>query len=190
MMRLLLASLVSLLLSAGVAAPVALAQANPQPRPDGDLLLADDFGDAATSALASYDDEWMTWEVAGGVGTLSSSSADNELAVQYPAPAATDVFVEVDMRFDSGEVEGAGVIFHGSNLRERSDTDWHYYHVGIRPGTNVIELGRLTEGLTEVEDLGTCKLPPSRSNFADFRTLPRRGGRHADSCLRRRRLRL
>ena len=42
-MRVLLASLVSLLLSAGVAAPVVLAQANPEPRPDGDLLLADDF---------------------------------------------------------------------------------------------------------------------------------------------------
>ncbi|HRW47911.1 MAG TPA: hypothetical protein P5333_10365, partial [Caldilinea sp.] len=72
-------------------APVALAQADPEPRPDGDLLLADDFDDGAASALASYGDEWMTWEVAGGVGTLSSSSADNELAAQYPAPAATDV---------------------------------------------------------------------------------------------------
>lgn len=170
-MRVLLASLVSLLLSAGVAAPVLLAQADPQSRPDGDLLLADDFDDATTSALASYGDEWMTWEVAGGVGTLSSSSADNELAVQYPAPAAADVFIEVDMRFDSGEVEGAGVIFRGSDLRERSDTDWHYYHVGVRPVTKAIELGRLTEGLTEVEDLGACKLPPSLSNFADFRTL-------------------
>ncbi len=171
MMRVFFAFLVSVLLSAGVAAPVALAQANPQPRPDGDLLLADDFDDAAASALASYGDEWMVWEVAGGVGTLSSSSADNELAVQYPAPAAADVFVEVDMRFDSGEVEGAGVIFRGSDLRARSDTDWHYYHVGVRPGAKSIELGRLTEGLTEVEDLGACKLPPSRSNFADFRTL-------------------
>ncbi len=171
MMRLLLASLFSLLLSAGVAAPIALGQDSPEPRPDGDLLLADDFDDAATSALASYGDEWMTWVVDDGVGTLSSSSADNELAVQYPAPAAADVFVEVDMRFDGAEVEGAGVIFRGSDLRERSDTDWHYYHVGIRPGTNTIELGRLTEGLTEVEDLGTCKLPPSRSNFTDFRTL-------------------
>ena len=70
MMRLLLASLFSLILSAGVAAPIALGQASPEPRPDGDLLLADDFDDAATSALASYGDEWMTWVVDDGVGTL------------------------------------------------------------------------------------------------------------------------
>ena len=170
-MRFLLTSILCVFLATAMTAPVALAQADPEPRPDGDLLLADDFDDGAASALASYGDEWMTWEVAGGVGTLSSSSADNELAAQYPAPAATDVLIEVDLRFASDQVEGAGVTFRGSDLLQREDTVWHYYHVGVRPGTKAIELGRLTEGLTEVEDLGACKLPPSLSNFADFRTL-------------------
>ncbi len=171
MMRFLLASLLCAILAVGVTAPAVLAQADPEPRPNGDLLLADDFDDAAASALASYGGEWMTWAVADGAATLSSASADNELAAQYPVPIAADVLIEVDLRFASDQVEGAGVTFRGSDLLQRADTDWHYYHVGVRPAMKTIELGRLTEGLTEVEDLGACKLPPSRSNFTESRTL-------------------
>jgi len=171
MARLLLTFLIVVLGVGGMVAPGALAQPDPEPRPNGDLLWVDDFADATASALASYGDEWMAWEVAGGVGKLSSGSADDELAVQYPIPAVTDAFIEVDLRFATDQIEGAGVIFRGSNLRERQDTSWHYYHVGIRPGHKEIELGRLSERLTEVEDMGGCQLPPSLSRFNDFRTL-------------------
>lgn len=171
MYRSLLVCLISLLLAVGLTAPAVHAQDDPAPRANGDLLLTDDFDDADASALASYGDEWMAWIVTGGIGALSSSSADNEVAAQYPAPSVADAFIEVDLRIASDETEGAGVIFRGSNLRERQDTDWHYYHVGVRPGVKAIELGVLTEGLTEVDDRGACKLPPSLSNFADFRTL-------------------
>ena len=171
MMRFVLTFLIVVLFVSSTAAPAVFAQADPEPRPNGDLLLADDFADATASALASYGDEWMVWEVAGGVGTLSSDAADDELAVQYPVPVVADVLIEVDLRLASNPVEGTGVIFRASNLRERQDTDWHYYHVGIRPGSRAVELGRLSEGLTEVEDVGTCQLPPSLSRFNDFRTL-------------------
>ena len=171
MSRFLTVFLITLLLTTGLTAPAVRAQSDPEPRANGDLVLADDFANADASALPSYGDEWMTWAVAGGIGTLSSRSADNEVAAQYSTPAVADAYIEVDLRIASDETEGAGIIFRGSNLGERQDTDWHYYHVGIRPGVKAIELGLLTEGLTEVEDLGACKLPPSLSNFANFRTL-------------------
>ena len=50
------------------------AQAIPRPQPDGDLILSDDFTDAAQSAQQAFGDEWMRWEVSDGIGRLSSST--------------------------------------------------------------------------------------------------------------------
>lgn len=150
---------------------VVVAQPPPTPRPEGERLLGDDFDDAETSALSVYGDEWMGWTVGDGVGLITSTSADNEVAVQYLAPAVADFILEVDLRIPSSETEGAGVIFRGSNLRERGDQDWHYYHIGLRPTEKVVELGLLLEGDTEVAALDTCKLPPSLSKMDDFRRL-------------------
>lgn len=113
----------------------------------------------------------MRWQVGGGVGRMSSSSTGDELAAQYTTPALADVYIEVDLRIPTPDTEGAGFILRGSNLREREGLDWHYYHIGIRPGERAVEFGLLTEGNQDVETLDSCRLPPSLSSFSDFRRL-------------------
>lgn len=162
--------LAAVMLFAVVGAPDnAAAQAIPLPRPNGDLLLADDFNDAGQSALQSFGDEYMRWRVGGGVGQLASSSADDELSAQYATPIVADLLLDVELRIASSETDGAGVTFRGTNLREAQGTAWHYYHIGVRPNDRIVELGLLTEGAQDVEQVDTCRLPPSLSNFDDFR---------------------
>lgn len=147
------------------------AQAIPQPQPNGNLLLADEFGDAGQSARPSFGDEYMRWEVSDGVGRLASSSADDEVSAQYTAPIVADLLLEVDLRIPSTETDGAGVIVRGSDLWESEGTAWHYYHIGVRPKTRIIELGLLREGNQDVEQLDSCRIPPSLSSFDVFRRL-------------------
>lgn len=146
--------------------------AKPTPRPDGALLLADDFTDAGQSALPSFAEEWMRWTVADGVGVMASSAAGDELSAQYLEPIVADLAVEVDLRAVTTAVEGTGVILRSTNLRDAGEARaWHYYHIGVRPDDRMIELGILTEGAEDVSTLDDCPLPPSLSDITRFRRL-------------------
>jgi uncharacterized protein YraI len=142
-----------------------------EPQPNGEILLLDDFTDPTQSAQAAYDTDWMSWSVSDGIGHLSSNAADKEVAAEYSAVRAADLYLEVDLRIPAPGAEGAGLLLRGSDLRTPNGQEWHYYHVRIQPESREVQFGLLTEGSQDLETLESCRLPPSLSDFTHFRRL-------------------
>jgi hypothetical protein len=120
----------------------------PTPRPNGALILEDDFDDTG-GARALFGPEFMTFDYVGGEGRLATTYKEGVLPAMYATPTVADFLAEFNFRAESSTPgSGYGLICRSDDAED--GLAW-YYQVLIQPADGSAEFGSWGDGEWVVE---------------------------------------
>lgn len=113
-------------------------------RPNGALLLEDDFSAAALLAKPLFTESYMNYQPIGGHGLLSSAYAGDVMPVLYATAQPADFIMEYDYRAPAaGPGSSYGVVFRSDAAPGGLD---YYYLVTVQPTEDRARFQRWQDG--------------------------------------------
>jgi hypothetical protein len=135
-----------------------------RPRPNGVLLLEEDFTDSDLLAKPLFTGDYMNYQSVGERGLLSSAYRGGVMPVLYAGPKPADFLMEYDYRAPAAAPGSAyGVVFRSDAAEGGLD---YYYFIQVQPATDRVIFARWQNGEWSARQEGP--LPPDLLNDDGF----------------------